>query len=966
MKKALALILALIMLCSSATMIAFAADDAGINIEEMPGYNKTYIGAPLGEKDTKPQQDGTIGDDEYTFVREAKYMPSDKYKMDSTIKFKECFAYDDEFIYYAVSYPEAYWSTKQFFFVRLTQDYIISSTPEGHTNQYMSDSQYGLRLVTHANSAYTNAKPSGKDYPTSDEYVYAVNRTTKEGAYGPVAFELKISRKYLAKQMGLGEDPSKVTKLFYSFYMNDSAFDSPYAAGGRWGYISCDHMLTDEQDEWLKAQGVTTSLDNSVTNGTALNRLYNMVVLDDEPEKPDDRLDLQQFYADHGYASTYVGKALTDGDTKPVQDGVIDAGEYQKEYIVNKDGTHGGSHVAMRHSALVDLKDSYRECISHDKDWIYVAFEFVSGTSKPRFYWNLSFIDSFKFIYNGGSTIKEAFTQNGHGINDGWFYGGGINGSNVLGHYNNTASIGKAPSIGSDVYVTINQDAPTSSTQVYEFKISKAWYAAQVGIAAEDVRELAWVTLPANINSSNSSYTQIGHYLTDEELTTLENTYGKTYTRPVANDKGSHPYDNASLPRLIILDEPDTDWEKFADDNNLTVKVKPVTEVPKIDGIIGATEYPTTITTDIADIYNTNGNGELEGTTITEYFGHDAEYIYYALSFKQTSNGSNGRACIVNFKPNNTFDVFNENYNDRAKYQARYNEDKDGNTVNFTNGIEVLGASWAKPVDETDMFFAAEKDRETNIKTYEFKISKAYIAVCAGVGMDDISVVPYYVSFHDVCMLGGTFTSDLKKAIASAGGDIPNQPEKVPCYRFMSLEDGDLLKVEDRLAITTQETASIRLSMNQPGLRFKSVISTSDLKALMSKYDYIKVGTLIAPENFGLTLQGILENTAKKDGVDYINVEANINTPFGYDRNINVFAGSITNLHENNIARDFEAVGYIAYSEDGVEWTYVYSDVTAVRSAAFVAYEAIESDDYKDDAAALAILNKYAAKYEAN
>ena len=957
MKKALALILALIMLCSSATLIAFAVDEVAINIEEMPGYEKAYIGKPI---ETPPVQDGTIGDDEYTFFRQLR--PYTANKTDITMSgytnpTTEYWAYDADYIYYAYSNPLIETPGAQIK-IRLEHDYVIGSTLTTFAAHRQLEDANGIQIAISGTKCTFGEIPEGKSAPASSD-VAACNSRTEGTGYTPAVTEFKISRAYLAAQMGLA-NASDVTKFTYSTYGTCTLWN-----GSAWIYLHLDHLLTEDQKTWLTEKGVTTSLGPSTKADEQVSRLYNMVVLGEDPYE----IDLKEFYDSNGAPSVYVGKALADGDTKPIQNGVIANGEYQKEYVVNKDGTNSvGTRVATRSHDLVPLYGQYRECISHDKDWIYIAFEFVSGTSKPRFYWNLSFIDSFKFTYNGGSTIKDAFTQKGHGINDGWFYGGGINGSNVLGHYSNAVTAGKVPSIGSDVYVVINEDAPTSGTQVYEFKISKAWYAAQVGIAAEDVRDLAWVTLAHGINSTANSYTQIGHHITDGELTALEKTYGKIYTMPTSG--ASHPYDNASLPRLFILDEQNTDWEAFADKQELSVKVKPVTEVPVIDGVIGATEYPTTRTTKVADLYNGATQTELEGTEINEYFGHDAEYIYYALSFKQTSNGTpdkdgktSGRAVIVNFKPTNTFDVFNDTYKARSQYQARYNEDKDGNTVNFTNGINVNGgATWNAPVDEIDMFFAAEKDRDTNIKTYEFKISKKYIATVAGVELDEVKVVPYYTSFHDACMLGGTFTSDLKTALAVAGGSTPTS---VPCYNFMSFEDGELLKVEDRLAINTQEEASIRLSPTNSGLRFKSIVSTVELKALMSKYDHIKVGTIIAPEDFDLTLQGILANNEKVAGTDYINVKADINTPIGHDRNINVFAGSITNLKENNIARNFAAVGYIAYSADGVNWTYVYSEVTAVRSAAYVAHLAIESGDYAEDATALEILNGYAAKYVA-
>lgn len=688
-------------------------------------------------------------------------------------------------------------------------------------------------------------------------------------------------------------------------------------------------------------------------------------------------INLQEFYQAHGDGATYVGDPLSAEADKPQQDGVINKNEYQTEFFINKNA----SKNVCKSGQQIPLMADYREYYAHDAEWIYIAVEFYNGASdfRGRFYWNLSFIKDFNFDYNGGATANAAFKQNGHGIFDGWWYGAEVADNNATySERENSVDFGTKPTVvkvgvdtdngNTDVYVKWNMEKATiadtevTTHQIYEIKISKAWYAAQAGLSsASDVVNLAWFTSGRFIDKYNLQYTQLAHFVTEAEKADLKSTYGVEYTGNAAK-ANSHIADDNGLPRLIILEAP-SDWEQVAEKATLNIHVKPVTTAPILDGVISENEYPTTRTSTLDKLLNAGTQKEVQGEEIVEYFGHDAEYIYYAIQFTQATDR---RYCWLHFKADNTFDIFNSAFDARSRYQACYNWTEAAGDILFSNDIDVTGgATWAAPVDEEDVFFYADKDRETNVKVYEFKFSKTYFATASGDDVSDIRVVPYYTYFHNATALGAKVTDDIAAAITKAGGIAP--AVGTLCYSFMVLdgEYDDLHKVEDRLAITTNETASIRLSAANPGLRFKSVISTADLKTLMNKYAHVKVGTLIAPKDYNLDLSTVLDDKNMVAGVNYINVEADIANPIGNDRNIHVFAGSITNLKENNIARDFAAVGYIAYSADGENWTYVYSEVTAVRSAAEVAYLAIESGDYADDAAALRYLNAYAAKYVA-
>ena len=521
-----------------------AADEpVAINVEEMPGYTPFYAGAPIA---TAPVQDGVINDGEYSVSRELKPYTANKGEVDLeayTNVTTEYVAYDADYIYYAYTNAMQYSAGAQLK-LRLVHDYVIGDTLKTFQAHRQLEADEAIQLTLGTGAANSASEiPEGKAAPTADEFVTFLSHSGT--SYTPAVVEMKISRAYLAAQMGL-ENASDVTKFTYSTYGTDTVF----AAGADWTYLHLDHLLTAEQIEWLVAQGVTTPLGGS-TAGDQVSRLFNMIVLGEDPNKPITNLaDL--------YGATYVGAALSADAAKPVQDGKLTAGEYQIMF-------DGGE--AFRAGVPAELIAPVKQYIAHDADYIYVAFEFVNGKSntRGRLYWNVSFIDSFDFDFVGGTTVADAFKQNGNAINAGWNFGGEVKEDITEGYSdrNNAVPAGKvAPVLNEDFFVAIGRDTytgeVTTNRQVYEFKVSKAWYAAQAGLeSAADVRELAWVVLGEEINTGCSSYTQIGHYVTPEERAYLLEAYGVEF-KPAAGN--SHPYDNQMLPLLFVLDaDPEGD-----------------------------------------------------------------------------------------------------------------------------------------------------------------------------------------------------------------------------------------------------------------------------------------------------------------------------------------------------------------------------------------------------------------------
>ena len=159
----------------------------------------------------------------------------------------------------------------------------------------------------------------------------------------------------------------------------------------------------------------------------------------------------------------------------------------------------------------------------------------------------------------------------------------------------------------------------------------------------------------------------------------------------------------------------------------------------------------------------------------------------------------------------------------------------------------------------------------------------------------------------------------------------------------------------------TSETASVRISTDHSGLRFKTNVLTSDIELLRERYTDVKVGTLIMPTD---KLGGrTLTHAIGVSGVDYIDVVADVDKPFATSANTSTYAGTISNIKVKNLTRNFTAVGYISYVNDLDETVYVYSTATATRNVDLVAEAAIADKTANYTAVDLEILEKLTYEY---
>ena len=143
---------------------------------------------------------------------------------------------------------------------------------------------------------------------------------------------------------------------------------------------------------------------------------------------------------------------------------------------------------------------------------------------------------------------------------------------------------------------------------------------------------------------------------------------------------------------------------------------------------------------------------------------------------------------------------------------------------------------------------------------------------------------------------------------------------------------------ETFVSVETKDQASVRL--NRTGLRFYTQVDTAKIASLKSAGATVEAGTLIGPANLNssaLTLD--LVGTGK-----VVNVTFDIDNKDGYytEGSFTGIVGSIAEIRDGNIGRDFVARGYVKVTKDGETKIY-YSSTQTTRSLKTVA-AAVKAD----------------------
>ena len=157
--------------------------------------------------------------------------------------------------------------------------------------------------------------------------------------------------------------------------------------------------------------------------------------------------------------------------------------------------------------------------------------------------------------------------------------------------------------------------------------------------------------------------------------------------------------------------------------------------------------------------------------------------------------------------------------------------------------------------------------------------------------------------------------------------------------------------------------ASIRLD-SPSGLRFASKVNVEKLAYLEKIFGKATVGTLIAPADY---VEAAGEFT--KEALDALNkTVAYVDVAFegayfkgdgGFDvGNDSYVVGSIVNIREQNIAREFAGATYVSFTVGDVSYT-IYA-ATQVRSVRYVADCALADTSRNWTSEQLAVLNSFA------
>ena len=248
----------------------------------------------------------------------------------------------------------------------------------------------------------------------------------------------------------------------------------------------------------------------------------------------------------------------------------------------------------------------------------------------------------------------------------------------------------------------------------------------------------------------------------------------------------------------VSAEEYEVNWEAFTNSRGMNVYIGEATEdSPVVDGVVESGEYPYSKYNSPDMIYNFNG-GEIS-SGVTEYFAHDADYVYYAVTFEQYYDN---RAVQWQFKPFNSFDIYGDStdltkyYYTRVSWQARYIEDDYGNP--YTNYFDKYAPTInGDCVDVPDVYGGDELicvsswDYYDAIKTYEIRLSKDYLADVNNCEKEDIRVIPYFTYFHSISAVGHIYTSDDLLAINEVDFEAFTPAENDVGYMFMVLDTED-------------------------------------------------------------------------------------------------------------------------------------------------------------------------------
>ena len=448
--------------------------------------------------------------------------------------------------------------------------------------------------------------------------------------------------------------------------------------------------------------------------------------------------------------------------TAPTLDGVVKEGEYPVSKATKVDDLYNGDgdgHVAKGTEVV--------EYFAHDANYIYYAVVVTRTQINKAFYPHIKMENSFAPVYtnriDNDQTCRIDYRMN----------------ANMDTYCNQTYGYGNYSALipikvsNSDIY----NDNPNSWCKGGRVAIDNAY---------EETFEL---------KIAKTAFSPLGTVKVVPYTTTFQNqcATGKTVSAAdIAKIQAAGfevPAEGTCAYYYMNL-EPN--WEQVTDSMGLNTNiVKDTTATHTVDGLIGTGEYATVKETLVKDL--TGDTQHLTSEKFVEYFAHDDDYIYYAAQFAENLADGIG-AFWLEFKVDNTFDIYNDNrvlkdyYYARAGAQLRhYIRDNGANGCYINGGISAHAGYELPTYDASNGYetkyefsYAATKDAN-GLKTYEVRISKDYLARINGCQKEDIKTIAYFISFTaEASTYNDLSQADMQKLVDAGATYIPDKS-----YNFM-------------------------------------------------------------------------------------------------------------------------------------------------------------------------------------
>ena len=198
-----------------------------------------------------------------------------------------------------------------------------------------------------------------------------------------------------------------------------------------------------------------------------------------------------------------------------------------------------------------------------------------------------------------------------------------------------------------------------------------------------------------------------------------------------------------------------------------------------------------------------------------------------------------------------------------------------------------------------------------------------------------------------------TFKADGRKNVK-----VTITPTATTTNRQIYLHSFVLTKVADyvptpEVAITMVEGAALRFN-EVIGMRYKATVNTEDVAYYEGKDYTVTMGTLIAPADKFASYE---ELTFQADANKFLDV---VTTGY-FDEDKGTIAGSIVNIKETNVGRNFIARSYVKLTKDGETYVSYANNNDNTRSIKFLANAVIDNDALPVNTAQVALIEKWAA-----